>query len=59
MRDIREDLKERVASVTAEMDDLKKRQSLLTSIQQSLFGLLEEEDRRSGIKFHQSLSPHR
>jgi len=46
MRDIREDLKERVASVMAEMDDLKKRQSLLTSIQQSLFGLLEEEDRR-------------
>ena len=46
MRDIREDLKERVASVTAEMDDLKKRQSLLASIQQSLFGLLEEEDRR-------------
>lgn len=46
MRDIREDLKERVASITSEMDELKKRQSLLTSIQQSLFGLLEEEDRR-------------
>ncbi len=46
MRDIREDLKERVASITAEMDELKKRESLLSSIQQSLFGLLEEEDRR-------------
>ena len=46
MRDIREDLKERVASISAEMDDLKKRENLLSSIQQSLFGLLEEEDRR-------------
>lgn len=46
MRDIREDLKERVASVTAELDELKKREALLSAIQQSLFGLLEEEDRR-------------
>ena len=46
MRDIREDLKERVASITAELDELKKREKLLASIQQSLFGLLEEEDRR-------------
>ena len=46
MRDIREDLKERVASITGELDELKKRENLLSSIQQSLFGLLEEEDRR-------------
>ncbi len=46
MRDIREDLKERVASITGELDELKNRQNLLSSIQQSLFGLLEEEDRR-------------
>jgi hypothetical protein len=46
MRDIREDLKERVASVMAEIDELQKRENLLTLIQQSLYGLLEEEDRR-------------
>jgi len=46
MRDIREDLKERVASIITEMDELKKREDLLKLIQQSLFGLLEEEDRR-------------
>jgi hypothetical protein len=53
MRDIREDLKERVASITAELDELKKREKLLASIQQSLFGLLEEEDRR----FRDRVSP--
>jgi hypothetical protein len=46
MRDIREDLKDRVASITTEMDELKKRENLLILIEQSLYGLLEEEDRR-------------
>ncbi len=48
MRDIREDLRERVATITAELDEMKKRENLLFSIQQSLFGLLEEEERRFG-----------
>ena len=46
MRDIRDDLKERLASITAELDEMKARENLLSSIQQSLYGLLEEEDRR-------------
>ncbi len=46
MRDIREDLKERIASIRVEVDELMKRQDFLSSLQQSLFGLLEEEDRR-------------
>ena len=46
MRDIRDDLKERLASIAAELDEMKARENLLSSIEQSLYGLLEEEDRR-------------
>ena len=53
MRDIRDDLKERLASITAEQDEMKARENLLSSIQHSLFGLLEEEDRR----FRDRVSP--
>ncbi len=53
MRDIRDDLKERLASITAEQDEMKARENLLSSMQQSLYGLLEEEDRR----FRDRVSP--
>lgn len=48
MRDIREDLKERLGTIGAELDELKMREKLLGSAQQNLLVLLEDEERRFG-----------
>lgn len=48
MRDIRDDLRERLGKISAELDELKQRESLLCSAQQNLCVLLEDEERIFG-----------